>query len=480
MSPQPPRTRATSARLPAAVAVLLLLGALAACSAPSRPNVVVIVIDTLRADHLGCYGYARPTSLRLDALADEGVRFANARAASSWTLPSVASILSGVYPAVHGAERNTSVLGKDLKTMAEAFRDAGYLTGAVSANPAFVTPGQGLARGFDEFSVIHGPPVAREASVDATPADPWFRSTVETARADEVTRTALAWVAGHATVPAPFLLYVHYFDPHAPYFPPREYAERFGVAADDPLAGAAQRPLLLAPKAPASSADLASLTALYDGEIAATDAAVGALLDGIRTRVPRPLLFVITADHGEEFGDHGGMQHGRTLWDELLHVPLVIVGAGVPRATVIEQPVSLVSLWPTLAALTGVAQPPRPDGLSLTSLFTEAPAAAPPRVFADLEVRFQNDRLVHRRTVIQGSWKLTVTPDRHMSLYDLAADPHEQHDVSAAEPTHQRFLQAFLRVRDTTARTARVAAPPATLTFTPEHSARLKALGYLQ
>ena len=121
------------------------------------------MVDTLRADHLGAYGYDKPTSPRIDALARAGVRFANARAASSWTLPSVASMLTALYPASHGAEVNTAALSPDVVTMPEAFRDAGYLTAAISANPAFVTPLQGFAQGFDEFTVEHGPPSKRAA-----------------------------------------------------------------------------------------------------------------------------------------------------------------------------------------------------------------------------------------------------------------------------------------------------------------------------
>jgi arylsulfatase A-like enzyme len=141
------------------LSLLIAFGTTAACSqriGAERANVLVIVVDTLRADHLGCYGYERPTSLRLDELASSGVRFDQARAASSWTLPSVASMLSGVYPAVHGAEHSESVLSDALDTVAEDFLDAGYETVAFSANPAFVTPRQGLARGFERFDVLHG------------------------------------------------------------------------------------------------------------------------------------------------------------------------------------------------------------------------------------------------------------------------------------------------------------------------------------
>jgi len=464
-------------------AAALAAGALATCGAPPRSNVLLIVIDTLRADHLGAYGYARPTSPRLDALASSGVRFANARATSSWTLPSVASILTGLYPAAHGVELNTSSIASDLPTMPEAFRGAGYVTGAVSANPAFVTPLQGMAQGFDHFIVLHGPPAKRATSINTAPADPWLRSSVRVATADRVTAAALHWIAGHSSGPAPFFLYVHYFDPHAAYFPPTKYAARFGVAPDHPLFGAAQWPLLLAPEAPASAEDLATLVALYDGEIAFTDAAIGRLLEGIRARSTRPTMVVLTGDHGEEFGDHGGVQHGRTLWDELLRVPLVVAGPGIPHGSVVTAPVSLVSLWPTLAELTDVRPPTptRPDAPSLAGLLRgTAPPRAPQRLFADLEARFPRDRLVHRHAVVFGSWKLTVGADRRANLYDLETDPGEHRDLVAAEHGRERLLQTFLRVHNTAASAARAAVPPATITLTPERRDRLKALGYLR
>jgi arylsulfatase len=447
------RTPSRAERGPVLLRAVVVVLALASCSTPrpEQPNVLVIVVDALRADHLGCYGHDRPTSPRLDALASEGVRFADARAASSWTLPSVASILSGVYPAVHGADRHESVLSRHLRTMPEAFADAGYRTAAVSANPTFVTAAHGLARGFDEFSVLRGP------DAEEPPAAPGEAASASGASADDVTRAALAWITDGGDA-SPFFLYVHYGDPAAPYVPPRALAERFG-AADTALAGAAQWPLL-APDAPVGAAEIAMLEALYDGEIAAVDAAVGVLIDDVRARAGRPLLLAIAGDHGEEFGEHGGLQHGRGLWDEVLHVPLLLVGPGVPRGVVVHQPVSLVSLWPTLAALAGVAPPPRPGGPALTAAFDPDAAPSPVQVFADLEPRFQNDAPAHRRAVIDGEWKLTLDPDRQMRLYDLGKDAREEHDVAAAERERRRRLSRLLRVRDTRARTARVAAPP--------------------
>ncbi len=483
MSPDSVFVRASlGARVRVAIAcVLAALGA-AGCepSPPLAPSVVLIVIDTLRADHLGSYGYDEPTSPRLDALAREGARFANARATSSWTLPSVASMLTGLYPAAHGAERNNAALATEVDTLPEAFQDAGYLTAAISANPAFVTPLQGFAQGFGEFTVKHGRVSdPGRHSGDTTPSDPWLQSMVEVATAEEITASALAWVAGHDHVPSPYFLYVHYFDPHAGYFPPPEYATRFGVAEDDPIRGDAQWPLLLTSKAPADPRDTAKLVQLYDAEIAYTDAQVGALLDGIRARTKRPTYFIVVSDHGEEFGDHGGLLHGRTLYDEVLRVPLLVVGPGIAPGHVVQGPVSLVGLWPTLADLVGLRPPPRPDGASFASLARGGKPDRSQNVFADLGVRFQNDDPVHRRAVMNDMWKLLIGPTHKVpQLFDMLVDRKET--VDAPDPEPRQMLRAVLTTHDTMSRQARAAWPPERIELTRERRDRLKALGHLQ
>lgn len=459
--------------------VLAVLGAVGCEPSPSlKPSVVLIVIDTLRADHLGAYGYDKPTSPRLDTLAGEGARFANARATSSWTLPSVASMLTGLYPAAHGAERNDAALAAAADTLPEAFQDAGYLTAAISANPAFVTPLQGFAQGFDEFTVMRGRASERPRRQlgGAVPSDPGLESMIEAATGEEITESALAWVAGHDHAPAPYFLYVHYVDPHAGYFPPAAYATRFGVAEHDPLRGDAQWPLLLSFKAPADPRDTATLVQLYDAEIAYTDAQVGRLIDGIRARTKRPTYFIVLSDHGEEFGDHGGIRHGRTLYDELLRVPLLVVGPGVAPGTVVEAPVSLVSLWPTLVDLVGLRPPPRPDGASFAPLARGAKPARSQNLFADLEARFQNDGLVHRRAVMNDTWKLLMGPTREVpELFDMLVDQKEK--AEAYEPAARQMLRTVLNVHETVSRQARRAGRRDEIELTRERRNPGKALG---
>jgi arylsulfatase A-like enzyme len=390
-------------------------------------------------------------------------------------------MVTGLYPAAHGAERNNAALATEAETLPEAFQDAGYLTAAVSANPAFVTPLQGFAQGFGEFTVKRGrvSEDPRRPIGDATPSDPWMQSMVEVATAEEITQGALTWVAGHDHAPAPYFLYAHYFDPHAGYFPPPEYATRFGVAEDDPIRGDAQWPLLLSFKAPADPRDTAKLVQLYDAEIAYTDAQVGALIDGIRARTKRPTYFIVLSDHGEEFDDHGGIQHGRTLYDELLRVPLLVVGPGIAPGHVVKAPVSLVGLWPTLTDMVGIHPPARADGASFAPLARGGKPDRSQNLFADLEARFKNDALVHRRAVMNDTWKLITGPARSVpQLFDMLVDPKERADVP--EPGPRQMLRAILNTHETASRQVRRSQPPDKIELTPERRERLKALGYLE
>jgi len=470
------------ARVAAALGLLLVSAAASFPSCrhtapPERPNILLIVVDTLRADHLGSYGYAPPTSPRLDELARRGTRFAAARAASSWTLPSVASMLTGVYPAVHGAERSDSVLSVELGTMVEGFRDAGYRTAAFSANPAFVTPRQGLARGFDRFEVLHGAPAEKRAR-GAVPAHASLNTWVMEATAEDVGSAAIQWIGAGQDGAKPFFLYLHYFDPHAAYTPPAQFARRFQVSEDSLPAGIEQWSVLLAPQAPAPQV-LQTLVRLYDAEIAAADAAIGHLLDEIPQALRESTITVVTSDHGEEFGEHGGLQHGRTLYDELLRVPLLLVGPGIPAGTIVETPVSLTGLWSTLSAISGAAAPPSDAVEPSFAESMQRETAADP-VYADLEARFEADRQKHHRALIDGSWKLLLDPQRGSELYDLDHDSGEQHSSADAHDELRHDMRARILDRNVAAVTRRAIAPPRQLLLDAARREQLKALGYLQ
>ncbi len=440
-----------------------------------RPSVVVVVVDTLRADHVGCYGYPRPTSPTLDALAASGVRFANVRSASSWTAASVASLFTGLYPAVHGLQGNETVLADGLTTVAERFAAHGYATAAFSANAAFVTPEQGFAQGFQEFHVLHGAEVPADSGEDKIPLDASWRKFAKVATADVLTEAAVAWLAARSTRD-PYFLYVHYFDPHAGYFPPPPYRTRMGVPVDAPLAGPAQWKFWIDFKLGANRDQLPTLAALYDGEIAFADAEIGRLLAAVREHTGAPPFVVVTSDHGEEFAEHGDLQHGTSLFEEQVRVPLVVTGPNVPPGVVVDAPVSLVGVAATLADLTGTstadaAPPPAPSFAG--AVRGDRGAAPATAIFADLFTTGAR----HHQMIVDGRFKLLRFGDAQQ-LYDLAADPGEHRDLAPTDAADLQRLAAALDAREQAAALVRVA--PGTVPSSELRRARLKALGYVQ
>ncbi|TMB59285.1 MAG: sulfatase, partial [Deltaproteobacteria bacterium] len=334
-------------------------------SGAGAPSVLVVLVDTLRADHLGCYGAAPSPSPVVDRLAAGGLVFEQAVAQSSWTMPSVATLFTGLHPRSHGvvgasadadgAASDPGFLADTLPTLAEHAEAAGITTVGVSASP-LVSRATNLARGFETF-VEFG----------------WDRARHDWPPAAEVNARFLAWLERNRGLR--FLAYLHYMDPHDPYTPP---------AALRPPAPPGVRPAVAAGQAdvlarrlagaPLSAAEVEHLRRLYDAEIRAWDAELGTLLDTLADRgVADSTIVVLTADHGEEFQEHGRLKHRIHLYDELLHVPLVIAGPGVRPGRVAEQAQG-IDLFPTLAALLGTAPPRGLPGHDLLAARAEAPA----------------------------------------------------------------------------------------------------------
>ncbi|HUP22330.1 MAG TPA: sulfatase [Thermoanaerobaculia bacterium] len=281
---------------------------------PARPDVVLVVIDTLRADHVGAYGYARDTTPRLDALfAARGTLFERAYAQAPWTLPSAASYLTGRHPGELQRSRAAGVvIPDDVPTLAERLRAGGYRTAAFVANPTLF-PAAGFDRGFDTWWL----PPARVESL-ARPAG-------------DVVERAAPWLEAHAGAEEPFFLYLHFIDPHDPYSSPDTSGERSPFLPDygGRLTGHDVHALYLGHQALAegeaeAAADRAQITALYDSEIAWVDRALGELVDQLPPEVVRETLWIVTSDHGEELHERGGWKHGHTLYDEQVRVPLLV------------------------------------------------------------------------------------------------------------------------------------------------------------
>ena len=412
---------ALPALLLATCTALVLASCPAEPAAPSGPNVLVIAVDTLRADALGVQGGRDGVSPRIDALAAEGAHFRAAFAHAPWTLPSFSSLFTSLPPEAHGAggdvREGWRALSEDRTTIAERFQDAGWSTHAI-VNVDFLTEPFGTMQGF--------------ADVDAHAAS----DNHATRRAEATTDAALQWIDGRPPDKGgarPFFLFVHYFDPHAEYDPPPAWRARFALEQDQSSTafrfGAREHVVNhRGGRMPLDAATLARARALYDGEVAYTDHEIGRLLDGLRARGLDPnTIVVLTSDHGEEFGEHGSWEHGHTHFDELLHVPLVIRAPGIaPRSR--TEPVGLVDVAPTVCALAGVPAAPSFRGRDLSRALV-AGGELPPFTGLAAYGNFWGAAIESWRG---ARWK-RIDSGTNTRLYDWVDDPREQHDRAATE-----------------------------------------------
>jgi len=394
---------------------------------PARASLILISIDTTRADHLGCYGYAEGTSPHVDRWAREGVVFEQALSPVPITLPAHATLLTGYLPHRHGVRDNGVYrLPGDVPTLAGRLSAAGYNTAAVVAS-AVLDRQYGLARGFTRYD---DPQTSGSGLVIAERP------------AAAVTDAALA---AARTLQDPFFLFVHYFDPHAAYAPPGPFAQRFR-----------ERP--------------------YDGEIAYVDSEIERLrLELGRAGRLGGAVVVVTSDHGEGLGEHGEATHGVFLYNATLHVPLVVIAPGRwPAGRRVAGPVSLADVAPTLAELAGLAPDPVADGQSLTPLVAGTEEGA--RVFP-LESEFGYNAYGWAPLVglFDGRFKWIRAPQAE--LYDLATDPGERHNILARESDRARSLAR--RWREVVQGDRRELAQAPGAKGDSAQLARLRALGYV-
>ena len=349
-------------------------------AAPGSPNVLVIVVDTLRADHLTTYGYARPTSPNLTRIAEQGVLFQNAMAPSSWTLPSHASMLTGLYPHEHGATYMGSRLVPHFPTLGEAFQRLGYRTAGFSASTYFFSRRTGLGRGFIHFEDDF------ESPASAFPQT-YYGERLEQLlyrlhiASDRIGRRNARQINDHAlrfmqhNQHHPFFIFLNYYDVHDPYLPPEPYLHRFTKVAHPsaPIPQAWDWFASLTPEQRQAEMDA------YDGAIQYMDTELGEFFRQLhQSGLDKNLLVVFTSDHGEEFNEHGFMDHLNALYRELIHVPLIFWEPGkVPAGVRLQTPVSLVSLPATLLSMVHDGGTPPLPGISLAQLWTSPKQDAP-------------------------------------------------------------------------------------------------------
>lgn len=401
-----------------------------ACRPSRRPNVLIITIDTLRADHLGCYGFSLARTPAIDKLAAEGVRCADAIAAAPITMPSHSSIFTGLFPPAHGVRDNGAyALGDDAVTLAERLRTAGYTTHAfVSA--LVLNRRYNLDQGFETYDD------------DLWAEDDPKLFMIRERQAPKTADRFLAWF-DRWDQDKPFFTWVHFFDPHQPYHP--------------------------------SPADAALAPSPYDAEIAGVDREIGRIVERLRSRrVLDDTLLIVTADHGESLGEHGEKTHAIFVYDATLHVPLILRYPRKLDARVYDAPVRSVDIMPTVLGILGLPGDRPTDGRDLGDAFRGEKTEPLPQYSESLlsEVGFGMAPLFAIRS---GGYKYIRAP--RPELYDLRNDPRELHNLQPQLPRVARKLDAELgrMIADSSGRAVKAAASP----MTKETEESLRALGYL-
>jgi len=395
-----------------------------ACDRTERPPTVLLVsIDTLRADHLSAYGYERETSPRIDALAAEGVLFEQHVSSSSWTLPAHTALFTGVSDSVHGnLEATGTALSERFVTLAECFQRAGWATGGFYAGP-YLHEAFGLGQGFDVYQAC----VPELGALEPADVEQWamdrdvMRSSHEGVTNDDVLAAASAWLEAHRDEPV--FCFVHLWDVHFDYTPPPPYDTLFdpdyrgAVTGEGFFFDRAIREGRLGPR------DVQHLIALYDGEIRWTDHVVGELLDDLAALGrDRDAVVAVTSDHGTELWDHGGIAHRTTLFDELLHVPLVLRAPGrLPAGARVRAQTRIIDVAPTLCELAGVAPPEGIMGSSLVHLARTGELDFDNAALAEL---FSVQRRVRALRTERGKLVENLASDARV-WFDLRADPGE-------------------------------------------------------
>jgi arylsulfatase A-like enzyme len=437
-----------------AVAGIFLLSGCEGNKTVVKPNLIVISIDTLRADHLGCYGYDKPTSPLLDKLATQGVLFENASATSPWTLPSHGSLLTGFYPSQIGLSSAVGKLPLDAETLATLISPHNFSTAAI-VNSIYISERYGLNRGFDYFRFVP-------------------ESYTTTGVAPTIIQDSIAWLDDHSQ--QQFFLFLHFYDVHSDYHSLPQYEKEFAGAYKGIIDGTNRQLLEIRHgKLDLDTADIQHLINLYDASIRQLNDQLEVLFDYLnKGRLLEKTFLIITSDHGEEFLEHGKILHSQTHYQEAIHIPLIMLGPGMPRSKRVKGVVSLVDVLPTALSLLEISQPSTLSGVDLAPLWKgEHYQLSARTIFSEADkLNEQNDI---KRIARRGSYKLhhnILTEESE--LYDLAHDPKEHSNIASEQSSMVNLLFSELkRFMQTRYRGENAA------NLTSEEIEKLKELGYL-
>lgn len=451
------------------LSLLLVVGCGAQAPPKPPPHLVLIVVDNLRADHLGAYGYDRPTSPVIDGIAREGTLFLRARSPSSWTKPAIGSLFTSRLPSEHGAVAFGRDLDRSLPTLASQLRAAGYQTLGASGNFVHINRETGMARGFDRWKSL-----AVEVDDEDSPLGLFGRRAPTAREINGELRRRL----DKLDPSLPLFLYAHYMEPHAPFAPPESVRARFlPETSDAPAIATTDRLIeLAAGRAVADPAEREWLVALYDAEIAVVDAAVAELLELLHSKgYGENLVLALVSDHGEEFGEHGAWFHGLQLHEESLRVPMLFHGNAIPPARR-DDAVDLLDVPVTLLAQAGLAPPPGARGRDLLAeplVERELVAELHPGALFEGRVRKRE----HRVAVEVWPWKSILSRDGSHALYRLDRDPQELAPMASNDP---EAPSSFVARVEAAAQAAARPGAPVTVPLDDETRRALRSLGYAE
>ena len=456
------------------------------------PNVLFLLVDTLRADHLGSYGYTKIETPHLDQLAARGVRFDSAWAQATWTRPSVASLMTSLYPASHRTNFLSVRVPEKLDTLAEIMQGAGYRTCGLSANRN-VSEIFGFAQGFDYFWAYSSSELNSILRFTS-----WERVRIvfakylgigrskqgkEKSNAAALNVRALEWLDNNATgssVP-PWFLYIQYIDPHGPYAPPADFLQEKGIEV---LPGEVLKQvggINKEPPFPFGSQELVDpellrrIVRLYDAEIEYTDREIGNLLATLKDKgMLDNTIVVLTSDHGEEFYEHKQFGHGQSTFSELSHIPLFIAGPGISSG-VSSVPVELVDLYPTIATWAGAPVPQSIHGRDLSALLAGGDDRQRNSLVQNIKVGELHSLIVGRHKLVHV---LSSSKQESWMLFDLDVDPGELNDISGDNPELMDKLREILASRRSESERYRVD-ETTEVVFDAATTQDLQGLGYL-
>ncbi len=432
-----------------------------------RANIILAVIDALRPDHLGCYGYSRETSPNIDRTAREGVIFTNAISQASWSWPSVASLFTSLYPSQHQV---TNPFGYPLKnsltTLAEILKSEGYITGAISNN-AGISKLYQFDQGFDSFN---------EKCTDA-----WRWKSAEC-----MTSQILPWLEKNYN--SPFLLYLHYMDPHAPYNPPSVLKEMLNKIPPDPPFSKGGRGDLVALSnrkevvedaySTSGEDDIDRIISYYDGEIRYVDYYLGKLLSKLKELgIDDNTLLIVMADHGDEFFEHGRIGHIHTVYEELINFPLIFRYPDLfPRGKIVKGVVRSIDIAPTILDVAGIPKFKDIEGVSLLPLLSGKDQDLKLTAFSE------TGKLKDRGKISLRSKRCKLISDYSASkieLYDLQGDPYETRNLAAEE---FELVGDLLKLMKNIQKSFTVSEYPSEekVRIDEEMKERLRSLGYIQ